>query len=228
MGLAPSTALERIRQPHRKAGQFVFIAVLLHWSKFSCSLGVPPVYQTHLSRFHGTKRRPSQSFPRVRHTTGRLHGGNRSAIAGWLPPRSCRSVPSRCHPASACSPASPPCLEEDSSPPWPAPAGGSPKTRTDRAARPLLPRLPSARRGSPRSRQAWRAWEPSPLCHVRVLPGASPPVLLVLQPAAQSCQRPMARVSHQQEPQVWLAHATQVRLPRAKSLVRELVLNAYI
>jgi hypothetical protein len=58
------------------------------------------------------------------------------------------------------------------------------------------------------------------------LPRASPPVLLVSLTAAQPSQRAVAQASRQQEPQDWLAQAAQVRLPRAKSLVRELLLNA--
>ena len=85
----------------------------------------------------------------------------------------------------------------------------------DRVAKKLLlpVRLPSARLDSPRSRQAWRAWEPLPLFELRVLLVAfSPlPVLLVFLVAVQPD---------------WPAHAAPVRLPRAKSLVRELVLNA--
>jgi hypothetical protein len=53
----------------------------------------------------------------------------------------------------------------------------------DRVAKKLFPvRLPSARLDSPRSRQAWLAWEPSPLFELRISLGAfSPlPVLLVL------------------------------------------------
>src|SRR5580704_6232114 len=225
MGLAPIAAIERIRKPHRKEGQFVFIAVLLHWSKFSCLPGVPRACQTHLSRSHGTKRHPSQSFPRVRRTTDRLLGENRSAPADSLPPQSCRLAPSQCRPASACLPASPPCREAMQLSHSFAPAGERLETQRGRDARPFL-RLPSARLGSPRSRQAWLAWEPSPLCHLRALPRASPPVLLVFLTATQPSQRPVAQASRQQEPQDWLAHAAQVRLLRAKSLVRELLLNA--
>ncbi len=47
-GPAPSTTLVKIRQPHRKARQFVVIAVLLHWSRFFYSLAVPLVFRTHL------------------------------------------------------------------------------------------------------------------------------------------------------------------------------------
>src|SRR5580704_30374 len=156
MGLAPKAALERIRKPHRKAGQFVFIAVLLHWSKFFCSLGVPRACQTHLSRFHGTKRHPSQSFPRVRRTTDRLHGENRCAPADWLPRQSCRLALSQCRQVVACSLAAPLCRE--AAVPWHsfALADVPPRTRTDRVAR-TCRRLPSARLDSPRSRQAWQA-----------------------------------------------------------------------
>jgi hypothetical protein len=46
---------------------------------------------------------------------------------------------------------------------------------------------------------------------LRALPRASSPPVLIFLVAAQP---------------EWLAHAAQVRLPRAKSLVREFVLNA--
>jgi hypothetical protein len=62
---------------------------------------------------------------------------------------------------------------------------------------------------------------------LRVLLRASPLVWLVFQTAARLCQQaPVTRASRQQVPPVWLAHAAQVRLLPAKSLVRELLLNA--
>jgi hypothetical protein len=61
---------------------------------------------------------------------------------------------------------------------------------------------------------------------LRVSPRVSPLVLQVFLTAAQPCQRPVARASRQKGSQAWLALAAQVRLPRAKSLVRDLLLNA--
>src|SRR5258708_19737179 len=96
--------LARIRQLDRMAGQFVFIAVLLDWSKFSCSPDVPPVCRTHLFRFHGTKRHPSQSFPRARHRVGLLRGGSTSAIEDSSPPQSSPWEPPRLRRPAASSP----------------------------------------------------------------------------------------------------------------------------
>src|SRR5579872_2342423 len=107
-----------------------------------------------------------------------------------------------------------------------APAGGLPATQTGLSARPWLLRFLSARLDSRRSRQAWLAWGPSPVCRLRVLPRASPLVLQVSLTAAPPCQRPVAQASRQKGSQDWLALAAQVRLPRAKSLVRDLLLNA--
>src|SRR5260370_8903663 len=101
--------LARIRQLDRMAGQFVFIAVLLDWSKFSCSPDVPPVCRTHLFRFHGTKRHPSQSFPPARHSVRLLRGRTTSAIEHSSPPQSSRWPPSRLRPAPAPCPAPRPC-----------------------------------------------------------------------------------------------------------------------
>src|SRR5437588_4088838 len=54
-----SVKLASITQPYLTAGQFVFIAVLLNWwSRFACSLGVPPACQKRLFLLRGTKRRP--------------------------------------------------------------------------------------------------------------------------------------------------------------------------
>ena len=51
--------LAKSREPYFTPGQFVFIAVLLNWwSKFACSLGVPPACRRHLFLLHGKKRRP--------------------------------------------------------------------------------------------------------------------------------------------------------------------------
>src|SRR6266852_2240121 len=129
-GFAPSTAPASIRQPHRKAGQVVFIAVLLHWSKFSYSLAAPRAFRMHPCPIHGTTRRPSQSFPLVRRTTGRLRAGNTSALADSSPPRSSRSAPERSHPAATRRPATPPCPEEDFLPHPPALYPVQPGTRT--------------------------------------------------------------------------------------------------
>src|SRR5258708_11735489 len=193
--LPPSTGLATIRQPHRKAGQFVFIAVLLHWSKFSCSLDVPLVSRTHLSRFRGTTRRPWQSFPLARRTTDPLRAGNRSALADSSPPRSSRSVLGQFHPALVFPPAIPLFLVVDSPRPWLLLPGGSSAIRRDHAAKPLLRTaqrshlvLSSPLSSPPVSLQAlqlsWPPLEPLPACHasfalpllLRPLPGAlSPP-----------------------------------------------------
>src|SRR5690348_14440349 len=82
LGFTPKATPVRIMKPHRKAGQFVFIAVLLHWSKFVYSLDARLAFQKHLYQLHGKPRRPSQSFPRGRRTTDRLRGGNRFGPAG--------------------------------------------------------------------------------------------------------------------------------------------------
>src|SRR5882724_4140909 len=53
-GNEPNATLARIRQPFRRAGQFVIIAVLLQWSKFFYSLGARQVCRTRLCLLHGT------------------------------------------------------------------------------------------------------------------------------------------------------------------------------
>src|SRR5260370_41773560 len=71
-GPLANAALANIRQPIRKAGQFIFIAVLQHWRKFAYSPGVPRSFQTRLFRLHGRTRRRWQSLPRGRHKAGSL------------------------------------------------------------------------------------------------------------------------------------------------------------
>src|SRR6266478_2516576 len=102
-GLAANATLANIRQPIRMAGQFVFIAVLLHWRKFAYSLGAPRASQKRPCRFHGKTLRPWRSFPHGRRIADHLREGNRCALVDWKPPRSCRSVRARFHPGAACS-----------------------------------------------------------------------------------------------------------------------------
>src|SRR6202011_3844569 len=111
--IPPSTALATIRQPHRKAGQFIFIAVLLHWSKFSYLPGAPRASRMHLCPFRGMKRHPSQSFPPVRRTAGRLRAENTCATADWSPLRSSRWTSARCRLTGAKPPANRLSPEED-------------------------------------------------------------------------------------------------------------------
>src|SRR5258707_2261791 len=195
--LPPSTALATIRQPHRKAGQFVFIAVLLHWSKFSCSLDVPLVSRTHLSRFRGTTRRPWQSFPLARRITDPLRAGNTSALADSSPPRSSRSVLVQFHPALVFPPAIPLFLVVDSPRPWLLLPGDSSAIRRDHAAKPLLRTAQQSRfelrsplSSPPVSSQAlltaWPPLEPSPAWQ------ASLALLLVRRGSAEGFLPPQA------------------------------------
>src|SRR5881398_180912 len=86
-----SVRLARIRQPYLRARQFVFIAVLLNWwSKFACSLDVPPACQKRLCLLRGTKRHPSRSSLHCRHTGGRPPAENTFWTADWKPLRSFR------------------------------------------------------------------------------------------------------------------------------------------
>src|SRR5258708_29244922 len=199
--LPPSTGLATIRQPHRKAGQFVFIAVLLHWSKFSCSLDVPLVSRTHLSRFRGTTRRPWQSFPLARRTTDPLRAGNTSALADSSPPRSSRWVLAQFHPASGFPPAIPLFLVADSPRPWLLLPGGSSAIRKDHAAKPLL-------RTAQRSRFELRSPLSSPPVSLQALLTAWPP--LEPSPALQASLALLLvrRVSaYASEPQLAAPHA---------------------
>src|SRR5208337_1155053 len=82
-GPPPSSTLVSIRQPHLKARQFVVIAVLLHWSRFSYSLAAQSVSRMRLSRSRGTTHHPKLSCPLFRRTTGRLPAENRSLLADW-------------------------------------------------------------------------------------------------------------------------------------------------
>src|SRR5260370_26720647 len=102
-GPLANAARANIRQPIRMAGQFVFIAVLLHWRKFAYSPGVPQAFQTRLFRLHGRTRRPWQFSPRGRHTAGRLPAESTFALADSRPTLSCRSARDLIHPASMLS-----------------------------------------------------------------------------------------------------------------------------
>src|SRR5579885_169721 len=110
-GEPAATTPARIRQPHRKAGQFVFIAVLLHWSKFFYLPGVPRACRTRPCLPRGNSRRPSQSFPLVRRTACRLRGGNTCAPEDWKPQRSFPAGTSRFHRAAKYSPGVQQCPE---------------------------------------------------------------------------------------------------------------------
>src|ERR1700674_4856022 len=179
--------LERIRQLDRRAGQFVFIAVLLDWSKFSYSPGVPPVFRRHPSRSRGTKRHPLQSFLLARRIAGHPRAGSTCAIEDSSPRQSSRWAPSRRHRAAVCWPAAPLYRGEGSSPHRQPPFGGQQAIRTDRALTPLLLAPPEARRLL-RVRQAlrvswlrpslwaWRqAWRPLEQLALRACsPPASP------------------------------------------------------
>src|SRR5580658_8785809 len=96
-----SAAAAIVRQPIRKAGRFVFIAVLLHWRRFSFVLGVLLACRTRPCPTHGMKLRPWQSCRRDRHKAGRLRAGNRCAIADSRPRRSCPPKSEQCHQAGA-------------------------------------------------------------------------------------------------------------------------------
>src|SRR6267142_4303755 len=87
-GHAAAAMLARIRQPCRKAGQFVIIAVLLDWSKFAYSPGVPWACRMHPCPLHGRKRHPSKSFPPTRRRDDLLRGENRCAPVDSKPRRS--------------------------------------------------------------------------------------------------------------------------------------------
>src|SRR4029077_5073563 len=100
-------------QPIRMAGQFVFIAVLLHWRKFVCSLGAPRVFRRRLSRFRGKTLHPWRSSRRGRRIADRLRAENTCAIGGWKPRRSSRWARARLRPSAAYSPEVQLCLEED-------------------------------------------------------------------------------------------------------------------
>src|SRR5713226_9329668 len=145
--------LANIRQPIRMAGQFVFIAVLLHWRKFAYSPGVPQAFQTRLFRLHGRTRRPWQFSPRGRHTAGRLPAESTFALADSRPPRSSRSARALLHPTATCSPADLLCPEADSSLPPPLLAHGPPVTRMGRDARFSV--LSPAQASQLRKRPAW-------------------------------------------------------------------------
>src|SRR5579862_6486065 len=101
-GLTESAAAAIVRQPIRKAGRFVFIAVLLHWRRFFFVLGVLRAFRTRPYPTHGTKLRPWQSCQRDRHKAGRLRAGSRCAIADSRRRRSCPPKSERCHRAGAC------------------------------------------------------------------------------------------------------------------------------
>src|SRR5260370_4086697 len=133
-GPLANAALANIRQPIRMAGQFVFIAVLLHWRKFAYSPGVPQAFQTRLFRLHGRTRRPWQFFPRGRHTAGRLPAENTFLIADSRPPRSSRSARALLHPTATSSPADLPCQE-----------GAVPLTHPSAPLPPLLHTCPTPR-----------------------------------------------------------------------------------
>src|ERR1700756_1456114 len=107
-----NAALVSIRQPIRMAGQFVFIAVLLHWRKFVCSPDAPRAFRKRLSRLHGKTLHPWQFFRHDRHRAGRLLVKSKCAIADWKPRRSSRWVLAQFHPAAACQPAVPLYPEE--------------------------------------------------------------------------------------------------------------------
>ena len=108
-GLPPSITLVNIRQPHRKARQFVVIAVLLHWSRFSYSLVVLLVFRMRLSRPRGTTHHLTQSCPLFRRTTGRLPGEigpGRGLVTTAIIPLADFTMPSRRKDAT-CRPAFP-------------------------------------------------------------------------------------------------------------------------
>src|ERR1043166_4772804 len=121
--------LARIRQPFRRAGQFVFIAVLLHSCKVSYLLPARQACRTHPCLLHGRSRLPSKSFPLSRHTAGRPRARNTFFVGDSPPPRSFRLPLSRPRPAAACPPAIPLCLGEGSSTARPAPVSVRPATK---------------------------------------------------------------------------------------------------
>src|SRR5258708_27136310 len=130
-GAVPHARLARIRQPFRRAGQFVFIAVLLHSCKVSCLLPARQACRTRPCLLHGRSRLPSKSFPPSRHTTDRPRARSRYAVAGWRRRRSFRSRTSRYRPDAACRLADPLCPGEDFSPAHPAPACARSAIRRD-------------------------------------------------------------------------------------------------
>src|SRR6266850_711181 len=101
--------LAKIRQPCRKAGQFVFIAVLLDWSKFAYLPGVPWACQTHLCPLRGMKRHPSKSFLPSRRRDDPLRGENMYAPVDSKPRRSFHWGLSQFRQDEACSLANQPC-----------------------------------------------------------------------------------------------------------------------
>src|SRR5260370_38011325 len=253
-GPLANAALANIRQPIRMAGQFVFIAVLLHWRKFAYSRGVPQAFQTRLFRLHGRTRRPWQFFPRGRHTAGRLPAENTFLIADSRPPRSSRSARALLHPTATCSPADLPCQE--GAVPLTHHCGLRPAViRTGRDARfsALSPVQASWLRKPP----AWApsSAQPSSRCASQrepILPpgiGSSLPVPGVaprvwsqpappVWPASLRLERRLSqRSALQVSPaaaarawlpwgQAWLARANRGPPPRAKSLMRESSHNA--
>src|SRR5260370_1062884 len=208
------------------AGQFVFIAVLLHWRKFAYSPGVPQAFQTRLFRLHGRTRRPWQFSPRGRHTAGRLPAESTFALADSRPPRSCRSARALLHPTATCSPADLLCPEADSSLPPPLLAHGPPVTRMGRDARFSV--LSPAQASLLRKRPAWApsSAQPSSRCASQrepalppgaqaslPLPGVSPRVWsqpappvwpASLRPERRLSRRSALRVSPAAPPRAWL------------------------
>src|ERR1700687_4534667 len=158
------------------AGQFVFIAVLLHWRKFACSPGAPRVFRMHPSRFRGRTLHPWQSFRRGRRIADRLRAESTCAIAGWKPQRSSRWARARFRPSAKYSPAVQLCLEEDL---FVVPRARGPRAiQTDRAWRPCALCPPQAPTSLRTSRALWfwaqTSWRP-----------VSPPVLTLASTALQ-------------------------------------------
>src|SRR5690348_13999633 len=207
-GHAPAAAtLARIRQPFRRAGQLVFIAVLLHSSKFSCSLRVPAVSQMRLSLPRGRSRCPWQSCPLCRRIVDRLRAESRFGIADWSLPRSSRSVPSRLRPAAGFPLATRLSPEADSSPLQNWLSAGPPAIQT-----------------GPAAQSAFRSARPSPperllraacLSLPQVWPAASPFSLELLPPVYSACPAPASP-----------APAHPAPPPPERSRLRGLSLNA--
>src|SRR5262249_22304672 len=82
-GSGVKSTLARIRQPFRRAGQFVIIAVLLLWSKFFYSHCARLAYRTRLYLLHGTSRHPWKSFPPHRHKADHPRAENKCAIVDY-------------------------------------------------------------------------------------------------------------------------------------------------